>query len=271
MIIDIHVHYFPCKIFKAVWKFFEVSSKGLWPIPYKVCEQELIQSLQNKGVSRFAGLFYAHKKGLAAYLNDFMYQAAQAHPQIIPFGTVYAGDDNIKATSRQIFEQYYFYGVKMHPFVSLEQMDDPRFFPLFEIMEGLGKVFLVHGGSAPVFTDKKGPDRLRNLLKNFPRLKVIVAHFGAYEYDQFLDIARHNEHVYFDTAMIGIETHVFTSNFLNKEVYLEFQDRILFGSDYPNIPYPFEKQVEAIRSLDLPKEVEQKIFYQNAQQLLSIE
>jgi len=51
---------------------------------------------------------------------------------------------------------------------------------------------------------------------------------------------------------------------------LKYQDRILFGSDFPNIPYEYSNQVTALRRLNLGKAVERKIFNDNALNLLGL-
>jgi predicted TIM-barrel fold metal-dependent hydrolase len=44
-------------------------------------------------------------------------------------------------------------------------------------------------------------------------------------------------------------------------------DRILYGTDFPNIPYAWDHELRAIRALGLPPEDERKILSGNALRL----
>ncbi len=269
-IIDIHVHYFPKPLFRAIWKYFESHTNGLWNINYKICEKEIVAELAKKDVRRFTTLVYAHKKGLAGNLNKYIYESSLKYPEILPFGTVFAGDGDVLKTAKMIFEDWKFYGIKLHPFVSREELDDTRFFPAYEMMESLGKILVCHPGSGPVYTDFDGATRLRRVLTKFPKLKTVIAHSGAFEYGDYRSIADDFENVYFDTAMNCVHTIVFEHNCPGREFFEKYQDKILFGSDFPNIPYKYEEQVEGIKKFQLGKEIEDKIYFLNSKKLLGL-
>jgi predicted TIM-barrel fold metal-dependent hydrolase len=264
------VHYFPPGVFRAIWDYFETASRGLWPIAYKLHGRALVDELVANGVERCTTLVYAHKPGLAAHLNDFVREAAATTPELIPFGTVFAGDGDTGATARRLFEEDGFHGIKLHPFVSGEQLDDPRFFPVYEAMEALGKVLVCHPASGPVYPRTDGASRVRAVLARFPALKIVVAHCGAPEYADYEPLAREFESVYFDTAMNCVETHVFSGNCPGREFILAHQDRMLFGSDFPNLPYEYARQPAALAALGLGADVEAKLFRANAARLLGL-
>jgi uncharacterized protein len=268
--IDIHVHFFPANVFRAIWDYFETQSHGLWTIRYKLHGREHVAELTSHGVERFTTLVYAHKRGLAAHLNDFVLESSARFPEAIPFGTVFAGDGGCEATARRIFEEYGFYGIKLHPFVSGEELDDPRFFPVYEAMEAGGKVLVCHPGSGPVYPKTDGAERVRAVLSRFPALKVVVAHCGAVEYGDYAALADEFEGVYFDTAMNCVHSPVFADSCPGREFFSKYQDRVLYGSDFPNIPYEYAAQSESLRRLELGEEVEAKLFRANAARLLGL-
>lgn len=268
--IDIHVHFFPKNVFHAIWHFFETRGSGLWKIKRKVYGKKLVEALKKQGVQRFTTLVYAHRRGMADYLNENVKESAGKFPELLPFGTLFAGDGNNKKTARKLFEKCGFYGIKLHPFVSGETLDDKRFFPVYEIMEGMGKILICHTGSAPVFQRTDGVQQLRTVLKQFPSLKAVVTHCGAFEYAKYDAIADDFKHVYFDTAMIGVPTEVFKNNSPGRKFFLKHRNRILFGSDFPNIPYAYQEQVHAIRRMKLGNAAEKKIFRENAESLLEV-
>lgn len=268
--IDIHVHFFPPTLFQAIWRYFETPDHGLWKVKYKMHGKKLVNELKSRGVTRITTLVYAHKRGLADYLNNFIFESASQYPELIPFGTVFAGDGRCEKVARNIFEEFDFIGIKSHPFVSNEQVDDKRFFPVYDIMQSMGKILVTHTGSVPSYQRTDGATRLKNVLNTFPGLKVIIAHCGAYEYGDYNSLVKDFEFVYFDTAMNCIHNELFSNNCPGRGFFIEHQDRILFGSDFPNIPYEYSYQVEAIKKLGLGKSVERKIFNDNAVKLLDL-
>jgi hypothetical protein len=268
--IDIHVHFFPPSLFQAIWRYFETPGHGLWKVKYQMHGKKLVDTLNDHGVKRITTLVYAHKPGLAAYLNNFIHESVSQYPELIPFGTIFAGDGRCDKVAKTIFEDYEFIGIKLHPFVSNEQVDDIRFSPVYEIMQDLGKVLVCHTGSVPVYDRTDGATRIRKVLNQFPKLKVIIAHCGAYEYGDYHSLVKYFEFVYFDTAMNCVHNKVFPNICPGRQFFIDHQDRILFGSDFPNIPYDYSYQVEAIKKLKLGESVERKIFHDNAAKLLGL-
>jgi predicted TIM-barrel fold metal-dependent hydrolase len=51
---------------------------------------------------------------------------------------------------------------------------------------------------------------------------------------------------------------------------VRWQDRVLFGSDFPNTPYPYDDERRPIWERALPEPVYRKIFHDNAARLLQI-
>ena len=47
-------------------------------------------------------------------------------------------------------------------------------------------------------------------------------------------------------------------------------ERILFGSDFPNLPYPYEEERRGLWARDLPLAVYERIFYANARRVFRL-
>jgi predicted TIM-barrel fold metal-dependent hydrolase len=47
-------------------------------------------------------------------------------------------------------------------------------------------------------------------------------------------------------------------------------DRIVFGSDFPNLPYPYEEERRPLWARDLPLAVYEKIFRDNARRVFRL-
>jgi predicted TIM-barrel fold metal-dependent hydrolase len=55
------------------------------------------------------------------------------------------------------------------------------------------------------------------------------------------------------------------------ERVLEFQDRVLYGSDFPNIPYTLEQSLQTILDLRLGRTLEEKLLSTNAARVLGLD
>jgi len=133
-----------------------------------------------------------------------------------------------------------------------------------------GTPVVVHAGSGPVANANTGPGPMIELLRRHPRLTAIMAHMGAPEYVEFLEMAESYDRVYLDTTM------AFTDFFEEMAPYprellprlVELGDRILLGSDFPNIPYVYAHQLEALERLGLEPAWLRKVCWENAHALI---
>ena len=247
-----HVHFLPPNIEAAVWRQFDEAGPKIgrdWPIRYRGTWEERVAQLDRFGVRRFTTLPYAHKPGVAAYLNDWAAGFAATVRGCLHSATFYP-EPGVGEYVAQLIDS----GVevfKLHTQVGEFRLDDPLLEDAWALIEAAGTPIVVHVGSGPIGNEFTGPDHLRRLLRHRPRLRVIVAHMGAPEYVEFLDLAEEYDDVRLDTTM------VFT-DFLDREgpypVELlprlaELGDRILLGSDFPTIPYPYLHQLESLARL----------------------
>jgi predicted TIM-barrel fold metal-dependent hydrolase len=111
---------------------------------------------------------------------------------------------------------------------------------------------------------------MRKLMERHPRLTAVIAHMGAPEYTGFVEIATDFERVHLDTTM------AFTDFFEEMAAFpadlrprlRDLQDRVLLGSDFPNIPYPYAHQLEALERLDLGDDWLRAVCWENGHRLL---
>ena len=75
------------------------------------------------------------------------------------------------------------------------------------------------------------------------------------EYEEFVGIAETHEQVLLDTTMAGTdfveETTPFPSALRPRVRALARDGKIVLGSDFPNIPYPYAHQLEALPRLGI--------------------
>lgn len=139
-IIDFHTHFFPANLFRAIWKWFDEFG---WDIQNKIFADELIEKLKSIGVTKMVLLNYSHKPGMSRELNRWTREFADRHAGIIPFGAVHPMDEDKDKVIDQCFDDYGFYGIKLHAIVLGMAVDDPVFFPIYEKIEDAGKILLM--------------------------------------------------------------------------------------------------------------------------------
>lgn len=261
-IIDVHTHFFPEQMFRAIWKYFESFN---WQIYYKDTPEKLAETLRGLGVRRHTLLNYAHKSGVAKSLNAWTAEFASRVEAAMPFFTMHPEDAGNKAEARRMLENG-FYGLKVQPLVQNYHVNDKRMTPVYEELLRAGAWLIVHAGTAPYANDYVGAKYFRELLKDFPDINVIVAHMGAYEFDDFFELLEKHPNMRLDTTMVFTKTHVFDTSFPEKKHadLIRFSDRILFGSDFPNIPYPYEESVNGLLRLEFEESFYEKVFFKNA-------
>jgi predicted TIM-barrel fold metal-dependent hydrolase len=88
---------------------------------------------------------------------------------------------------------------------------------------------------------------------------------GAPEYAEFLALAEEHERVHLDTTMAFTdffeEMAAFPRELLPR--LRDVGDRVLLGSDFPNIPYPYAHQLESLERLDLGDEWLRDVCWHN--------
>lgn len=251
---DVHVHFLPEPIQRAVWAQFDAAGPKLgreWPINYRLEVNERVRILRELGVRRFTALPYAHKPGVAGYLNDWAFEFASAIPENVWSATFYPEPEVGKYVDRLVWAGVEVF--KLHTQVGEFLLDDPQLDPAWEVLSDSGTPVLIHVGSGPVPNAFTGPDHLARLLRKHPRLRVIVAHLGAPEYAEFIELAERHDGVHLDTTMVFTDffdaAGAFPRDLLPRLV--DLQPKILLGSDFPSIPYAYAHQLEALARLDL--------------------
>jgi len=219
-------------------------------------------------VLRFTSLVYAHKPDMAAWLSSWALDFAARTPDCVPTATFYP-----EPSAPAYVEQALGRGArifKAHVQVGDYDPRDPLLDPVWALLEDAAVPVVIHCGSGPAPGRFTGPEPVRAVLRRHPRLRLVVAHMGLPEYAEFLDLADAHEGVHLDTTMAFTD---FTEEDAPFDRALlprlrDLGDRILLGTDFPNIPYPFRHQVEALERLDLGEDWLRGVLLRNAERLL---
>ena len=112
---------------------------------------------------------------------------------------------------------------------------------------------------------RSSPQRLLRVKENFPKLRIIAAHFGGFRLWQEVEELLLGKDIYLDTS--------FFFDYLPKEkikslILKHREDRLLFGTDFPLIDQ--NKDIDYLQGLGLPGELTERIFFLNSRELLGL-
>jgi uncharacterized protein len=271
-LVDVHTHFMPPNVLDKVWNYFDRGREAgqAWPVVYRRPEQERIALLRAFGVRRFSALAYPHKPGMAAWLNSWAADFAARTPDALHSATFYPepGADGYVAEAIGAGARLF----KAHLQVGGYDPRDEWLDPVWGLLAEAGVPVIVHCGSGPTPGRYTGPGPISEVLARHPGLIMIVAHLGAPEYGEFFDLMQRHAGVYLDTTMAFTEFFERLMPFpaALRPRLADAADRILLGSDFPNIPYPYLHQLEALARLDLGVRWLRAVCHDNAARLLGL-
>jgi uncharacterized protein len=265
---DVHTHFLPPRVMAKVRHQFDTAGPLIgrpWPLAYRGDDETLVETLRGLGVRRFSALAYAHRPGMAEFLNDWCFGFADRTPGCLRSATFYPEPDATAYVAARLAAGAEIF--KVHVQVGGFDVRDPLLADVWGALEDAGTPVVIHAGSGPVGTPYTGPAPVADLLARFPQLALVIAHLGAPEYAEFLALTETYERVRVDTTM------VFTPFFdeLGAEFPAELvprlrdlQPKVLLGSDFPNIPYPYAEQLAGLVRLGLGDEWLRAVCWENA-------
>jgi len=270
-VIDAHVHVFPARLFAAVRAWFE---KYAWSFHDQGSIEDLLHRQFLNGAAGLVLMAYAHRPGVAERINRTTGRLLRAFPGTAGLAAVHPDDEAPGDILKQAREEFGLCGVKLHCHVMQRAPDDPGLYPIYEDLSRWGGILNIHAGKEPAIeaygVDVRalcGAARVEPVLERFPEMKVIVPHLGFDEVDAFIGLLDAYPNLYLDTTMVLAG---FFPVKLDRSQLTRHADRILYGSDYPHIPYPMETEVRALTAMNLGEETDRKILYENAARLFPI-
>jgi hypothetical protein len=270
-LIDIHTHFMPKPVMDAVWRYFDDADKHYgtaWPVHYRGTDAERVAQLRALGVRRFTALVYPHKPGMAESLNEWARAFAASVPECVPTGTFYpepSAKDYVRAAldaGTAVF--------KVHVQVGDYDPRDADLDEVWGMLAAAAVPVVVHCGSGPLPGRHTGPGPFGDVLAAHPRLTAVIAHCGAPEFAEHLDMVERYPNVHVDTTMVG-------TPFMNSlapvpsDIVVRlgaFGDRVVLGTDFPNIPYPFAEQLTALETFGLGDAWLRAVCWSNGHRLL---
>ena len=264
-VVDAHVHVFPGNILIAIRRWFE---RHAWPIRYRLTSAEIFAFLLSRGVRHVVALQYAHRPGIARQLNRYMAEKCDEFPgRVTGLASVFPGEPDAPGILQEAFDAG-LGGLKLHAHVQCFDMNGEPANQLYECCRSNGKPIVMHVGREPKSTayncdpyELCSAAKLERVLKDFPDLKICVPHMGLDELAAYQTLLERYDNLWLDTTMV-LADYFPMAEPLGLERYRP--DRIMYGSDFPNIPYAWDRELKALGKAGLSPESLEKITYKNA-------
>jgi len=266
-VVDAHVHLFPDNLFAAIWRWFGAHG---WPIRYELKSPAVVDFLLSRGVSRIVALAYSHTPGLARILNAHMAEMVRREPRVIGLGTVLPGEEGAGEILREAFAAG-LKGVKLHCHVQCFSPDAPEMESVYEACEAAGKPIVMHAGREPASPAYKcdpyalcSAERIDKVLRSHPRLKLVIPHLGAADYAGYERLLERHDNLWLDTTMALADYFPVPTP---RRLLEARPERILYGTDFPNIPYAWDRELVKLLEMKLKPEALEGILGANAMAL----
>jgi hypothetical protein len=272
-LVDIHTHFMPKPVMDAVWRYFDAGESHYgtaWPVHYRLPEAQRLAVLDRLGVRTFTALVYPHKPGMARSLSEWAREFAARTPGCVPTGTFFPEPDAAAYVREALDAGTRVF--KAHVQVGKYDPRDALLEPVWGLLAEAGVPVVVHCGSGPLPGRHTGPGPFEQVLTRHPHLTAVIAHAGAPEFAEFLALARRFRNVHLDTTMVGTPfMNALTP--LSADViaqYADLQDRVVLGTDFPNIPYAYGDQLAALEAFGHTADWLRAVCWYNGERLLRV-
>jgi len=156
-------------------------------------------------------------------------------------------------------------GVKIHPDIQGVDIDDPKLIELYKLIEGRMPLYLHMGDDRPQYRFSEAV-KLVDILKQFPRLRVVAAHLGGYKaWDDALEHLAGRDNVYYDTSSA---LWAMTPERAADIISALGAENVMFGTDYPVVNT--KEELERFFKINLTDREREDILWNNAIRFLRI-
>jgi hypothetical protein len=253
--VDAHVHIFPSNIFSAIWAWFDENA---WPIRYRLSSSDVLAYLLSHGESHVIALQYAHKPGISRMLNQHMVESCRDFPgKVTGMAAVFPGEENAEGILKEAF-RHGLMGVKLHAHVQCFDMNAKEMDVIYDVCESEQKPMVMHVGREPKSVAYRcdpyeicSAEKLEHVIKNFPKLRICVPHLGFDEIGVYRNLIEKYDTLWLDTTMMLADYFPIHEPV---ELITYRADRVMYGSDFPNIPYAWDRELKWLRNSGLPQE-----------------
>ncbi len=260
MIIDAHAHIYPDKIAEKA----AAGIKGFYgmDVRYDGRLDTLLGEGAAAGVDKFVVQSVATTPEQVKSINDYISDCVKKYPdKLVGFGAMHPDfADKEKEIERVILLGLK--GLKLHSDFQKFNIDDERAYPIYEAAEGRLPI-LFHVGD-PRY-DFSSPERLLKVVKRFPKLTVIGAHFAGWScWEKGAELFQHSG-IYTDCSS---SLYALTPDEAVGIIRKIGAERVMWGTDYPM--WDAKEELKRFDRLPLTDHERELILCKNAAELLGL-
>ncbi len=127
--------------------------------------------------------------------------------------------------------------------------------PIYQVCSDRAQPLVVHAGREPRSPaypvdpwEICSADRVAAVLRNFPGLALCVPHLGADEFGAYAELLERHDNLWLDTTMVLAD---YFPGPPPRSLLTRRPERILYGTDFPNIPYAWDRELVRIAGMGL--------------------
>ena len=241
-IIDSHCHVYPDRIAARA----SAGTSDFYKMPslYDGRISTLLENGGAAGIERYVIQSVATTPKQVDGINRFIAEAAQkGDGRFIGLGTLHPDSENLAEEVESIVALG-LRGVKLHPDIQRVAIDDDRMRKIYELCRGRLPI-LMHTGDSRF--DYSNPNRMLPILREYPDLTFIGAHFGGWSvWDQAQTMLTDRENFFVDCSS---SLYAMSPCRAGELISAYGHGRVLFGTDYPM--WDMRTEVERFMQIDL--------------------
>lgn len=259
-IIDAHAHIFPSAIAEKatvnIGKFYDLHMDSCGS------SQKLIESGSKIGTSMYLVCSVATVPHQISHINEFIAGECNKNSCFFGLGSTHPLSEDIEGDIRQI-KELGLKGVKLHPDFQTFDADSNEAFKIYDII-GDSLPLLIHCGDDRY--EYSSPEKIANIAKNFPRLRLIASHLGGYQrWDEAQEYLCGFENVRFDVC----SSLAFMSPEKAAERIRHFgTENCFFGTDFPM--WSHEAELERLMAVGLTDSELRGVLAENFRKFMKI-
>ncbi len=194
-------------------------------------------------------------------------------------GTLKISDINRSSLSKisNLLRKKSIKGFKIFPGHDPIYPTDRRWIPILKLCLRYNLPLIIHTGmnvNNKESTKYNDPKHIIKVAKNYPKLKIIIAHYFWPKQNYCFSITNGFDNIYFDISGLADPEVIKFSDGIKKirkilvKTVKRRSDSVIFGTDWPmcNIG----KHINLVNSLNITKNEKDKIFYKNALKLFGL-
>lgn len=270
MIIDFHTHCFPDELApKAMKKLGDTCN-----IPYFTngTVKDNLRLMKEAGVDKAVVCNIATNPKQTINVNNFAIMINNVYSELISFGSVHPDNEpSLIDSELKRLKAAGIKGIKIHPDYmaadTKKRITDDSYKYIFTKCCELNLVVVTHAGFDYISPDHSYciPEDIAQIINEFKTLKLIAAHMGSARMWDDVVIHLLGKNVWFDTSTMvseNMEKSVAYKILTEHDPY-----KLVFASDMPWCNP--KDQMDYINSLGLSTELLDRIYYRNANRLLT--